>query len=136
MKKLFAILAFFLLFTIGCKEDSMKLSEFIIGEWDSELTAINPGEEDETLVYFYAKFSADNKFDLDFLSYPEKTPIFTFDDLNYTINSEFNLTIDNPMVEGKTVDFNIVWNPDYDKMVWVPEPDPEDNPPTMVFTKR
>jgi hypothetical protein len=137
MKRLFAILALLLVFTIGCKkEEKMKLSEFIIGEWDSELTAINPGAVDQVLVYFYAEFKTDNTFNLDFLTYPDKQPLYSFEDLNYTINTEFNLTIDNPMVEGETVDFDIVWNPEYDKMVWVPVPDPDDNPPTIAFTKR
>ena len=135
MRKLFAILSLLLVFTIGCKkeEDEMKLSQFLIGEWDSELTVINPGEEDETLVYFYAVFKTDNTFDLDFLSYPDKQPMYSFEDLNYTINNEFNMTIDNPMEVG-TVSFDIVWNSGYDKMVWVP--DPNDGPPTMVYTKR
>jgi hypothetical protein len=134
MRKLFAVLALLLVFTIGCKKDEeMKLSEFIIGEWDSELTTINPGQEDETLVYFYTEFKTDNTFDLDFLTYPDKLPMYSFADLNYTINNEFNMTIDNPMEEG-TVSFDIVWNSGYDKMVWVPNPD--DGAPTMVFTKR
>jgi hypothetical protein len=135
MRKLFAILTLLLVFTVGCKkeEDVMKLSQFIIGEWDSELTAINPGAEDEVLVYFYAEFKTDNTFDLDFLSYPDKISMYSFTGLDYTINNEFNMTIDNPMEEG-TVSFDIVWNSGYDKMVWVP--DPPDGAPTMVFTKR
>lgn len=137
MRKLSSVLALLLVFAIGCKKDeSMKLSEFIIGEWDSELTAINPGTEGELLVYFYARFKTDNTFDLDFLSSPDKTLMYSFDSLNYTINSEFNMTIDNPMLEGETVNFNIVWNSGYNKMVWVPVSNPDDNPPTMVYTKR
>ena len=133
MRKLYAILALLLVFTLGCKkEDEMTLSEFIIGEWDSELTAINPGEEDEMLLYFYAEFKT-NMFDLDFLSYPEKIVMYSIDSLNYTIINEFNMTIDNPMEEG-TVSFDIVWNSAYDKMVWIP--DSEDGAPTMVYTKR
>src|SRR4030042_1682962 len=98
MKRLFAILALLFVFTIGSKkEDGMKLSEFIIGEWDSEMTAINPGNVDQVLVYFYAVFNTNNTFDLDFLIYPDKQPMLSYEDLNYTINNEFNLTIDNPM---------------------------------------
>jgi|WetSurMetagenome_2_1015567.scaffolds.fasta_scaffold00001_398 hypothetical protein len=136
MKRVYAILAFLLVFSAGCEdEEEVKLSGFIIGEWDSELTAINPGSEDQVLVYFYAEF-LDTCFNLDFLTYPEKLPMYNFEDLDYTINNEFNLTIDNPMVPGETVDFNIVWNSGYDKMVWVPVPVAEENPPTIVFTKR
>lgn len=137
MKKLFVILPFVLLFITACEnEDKTTLSEFIIGEWDSEVSAINMGTEDEVLVYFNAEFRTDNTFDLDFLSYPEKISLYYFENLNYTVNNEFNLTIDNPMVEGETVDFDVVWNPDFDKMVWVPVPDPEDNPPVIAFTKK
>jgi len=141
MKKLISLTGFIIfllaLISSGCKKDEeMKLSEFIIGEWDSELTAINPGTEGETLVYFYAEFKTNNTFDLDFLTYPDKQPMYSFDSLNYTINNEFNITIDNPMLEGGTVNFDIVWNSAFDKMVWVPVYNPDDNPPTMIFTKR
>jgi hypothetical protein len=137
MKKLFYILYACLFLAAGCsKEEEIKLSEFIIGEWDSDLTALNPGTEDEIYVYFYASFDDDNTFDLDFLSFPEKTLLYSFEDLNYTINNEFNLTIDNPMEEGKTVDFDIVWNPDFDKMVWIPVYVMGENPPTIVFTRK
>ena len=136
MKKLFAILAFFLLFITACENEDKTLSEFIIGEWDSEVSAINMGTEEEVLVYFNAEFRTDNTFDLDFLSYPEKISMYFFENLNYTVNNEFNLTIDNPMMEGETVDFDVVWNPDFDKMVWVPVPDPDDNPPVIAFTKK
>lgn len=114
----------------------MKLSDFITGEWDSELTAINMGSEDQVLVYFFADFRIDKTFDLDFLSYPEKISIFSFDSLNYSINTEFNLTIDNPMEIGETVDFDVVWNPDLDKMVWVPASGSDDNAPVIAFTRR
>jgi len=137
MRKVSLILSLLLVLSSGCaKEDEKELSEFIIGEWDSELSVINMGTEDEVLVYFYATFRSDNTFDLDFLTFPDKMPMYSFDDLNYTINSEFNLTIDNPMETGETVDFDIVWNPGLEKMVWVPVYVPGENPPTMVFTKR
>lgn len=136
MKKiLFLLTAMFLLFTISCEKEETKLSEFILGEWDSDVVIINPLTEDETPVFFYANFD-EKTFDLDFLTYPEKLPWISVEDLNYTINNEFNLTIDNPMVEGETVNFDVVWNSNDNKMVWIPTPDPDDNPPTMVFTKR
>lgn len=137
MKKLLIIFCACLILAAGCdKEEEMKLSEFIVGEWDSDLTILNPGTEAEIYVYFYASFDADNTFDLDFLSFPDKTVMYSFDDLNYTINNEFNLTIDNPMEEGETVDFDIVWNPGFEKMVWVPVYVAGENPPTMVFTRK
>ncbi|MBN2634302.1 MAG: hypothetical protein JXR66_12145 [Bacteroidales bacterium] len=136
MKKIITSLVLLLLLTCGCEEEKMKLSGFIIGEWDSELTAINLGSEDQVLVYFYAIFRTDNTFDLDFLSYPEKVALYSFDNLNYSINGEFSITIDNPMEAGVTVDFEVVWNPGLDKMVWVPVPDPDDNPPVIPFTRR
>jgi hypothetical protein len=137
MKKFaFLLVTMFLLFATSCeKEDETKLSEFIVGEWDSELVLINPNTEEEIPIYFYAKFG-EEMFDLDFLTYPEKILWISVDSLNYTINSEFNLTIENPMEEGETVNFDVVWNPDTNKMVWIPTPDPDDNPPTMVFVKR
>lgn len=137
MKKFRFILCAFLILAAGCdKEEEMKLSEFIVGEWETDLTILDPGTEYETYVYFNASFDADNTFDLDFLSSPDKVVLYSFNDLNYTINNEFNITIDNPMEEGETVDFDIVWNPGFDKMVWVPVYVAGDNPPTMVFTRK
>jgi hypothetical protein len=85
-------------------------------------------------MYFYANFSKET-FDLDFLTYPDKQLAISVEDLAYTINSESNITIDNPMEEGKTVNFDIIWNPNDNKMVWNPTPS-NDNPPIMVFIKR
>jgi len=141
MKKfLFLFIATFLLFTLGCEKDEgnkVKLSEFVIGSWDSQ--ELNLG--DSPFGYFTVIIKTTNKYVLKF-TLSEGNQSITCPEVGYIIDDSKNrITITEPDFEpndGVTPDskqtFDVTWTEGNPEMTWTPLNGSD--APTLVWTKQ
>jgi len=134
MKKVFFLLtAIFLLITASCEKEKITLSEFVIGEWDSQEVLLG-----ETPVIFSVEFNSGTYV----FSIRNGNTAVSLDPAAYIVNDELNqITIIKPNFEGGEsgdpimIRFFVDWNPDGDVMTWTPDRS-NPNAPILVWTKK
>jgi hypothetical protein len=134
MKKiLFFIVATFLL-GISCEKDEMKLSEYVIGEWQSQ--EIDLGG---TLAVFSVDIKTGGKYVLG-LTADETTVICP--ETGYVVNDDANkIVIDQPDFPFDdepptgTQTFTVTWMEDSETMTWLPDNSGGGDAPTIVWTR-
>jgi len=135
MKNLVILLT--VLFGIGIfmsceKEESMLLSEYVIGEWQSQEI------DDMDGVYFLVDIETDHYT----LAMSNGDTTVFIPDAGYTVDDENDIiTIDQPQMPGSepsddVVPFNVTWMENSDVMTWTPvESGGDDDAPTLVWTR-
>lgn len=140
MKKvLFFITAMLFFLTTSCEKEKVELSEFVIGDWKSQV--MNLG--DSPLGYFLATINANNTYVLTF-TLSDGSASITTDPAAYSVDDvNSQITIAEPNFEGEEqsgdpimITFNVTWSPDGDTMTWTPADVQEDGPPVLVWTKQ
>lgn len=131
---IFALIGLVLVLPACEKEDSMLLSEYVIGEWFSqELTM------DQVDVTYFIQID-DNTYSLRIYEADDPSSFVDLDPAVYTVDDENNvITIDEPDFPGEesstgTVSFNVIWNEDTETMTWEPVEDGPHGPPTIIWT--
>jgi len=137
MKKFaFLLVTMFLLFATSCTKDEMKLSEYVIGEWDSQ--ELNLGE---TPVIFKVHINTDGTY---VLSLTDGTNAIICPAAGYVIDDEANkITIDQPdfdpndgLTPTDTQTFSVTWVEDNPVMTWIPDNSSGGDAPTIVWTRQ
>jgi hypothetical protein len=138
MKKVFVILAlaFFAMTTFNScqKDEGMKLSEFVIGEWDSQEVLLG-----ETPIVFKVHINTDGNY---VLSLSDGTTAIILPEAWYTVdNGKSTITIQQPDFDsgdGVTptdeVTFDVLWKEGGNSMTWTPV-DNEDDTPVLIWTR-
>lgn len=140
---IFTLTALLLVLPSCEKDDTVLLSEFVIGEWQSGTIDID-GDMDDYFIFF-----ADIEEDHYSMSLapaleggsPDMTNLADLPDEGYTIDDVNNIiTIDEPDFPGEepstgTVSFNVIWEEGSDTMTWEPVEDGPHGPPTIIWTK-
>ena len=125
------------------KENSMLLSEFVIGEWESGTVDID-GDLDNYFI-FYADIEEDH-YSMSMApalegGNPDLDNLVNLPDEGYAVDDDTNIiTIDEPDFPGEepstgTVSFNVTWDKDAETMTWNPVDDGPHGPPVIIWTK-
>lgn len=136
MKKvaLLLMLAFFgVSFFTSCEteEEPMLLSEYVIGEWQSQEI------DDMDGVYFLVDIEADHYT----LAMSNGDTTVFIPSAGYTVDNENDvITIDQPQMPGSepsndVVPFKVTWMETSDVMTWTPEGEDNDAP-VLVWTRQ
>jgi hypothetical protein len=138
MKKFFVLCAaLILMIGISCeKEKEIKLSEYVIGEWDSQ--ELNLGE---TPVIFKVHINTDGRY---VLSLTDGTNAIICPEAGYTVDNENStITIDQPdfdpndgLTPTETQTFDVTWVEGSDVMTWIPDNSGGGDAPTIVWTRQ
>jgi len=138
MKKLFAILTMILLFSISCKKDEVKLSDYVIGTWHSQELVLG----DSPFGTFTVAINSNNTYILSFELSDGSASIACLATA-YTVDNDKNqITINEPdfdpndnQIPTGTNTFDVTWTKTSKIMTWVPINDGTDTP-TLVWTKQ
>jgi hypothetical protein len=125
------------------KDNTVLLSDYIIGEWRSGSVDIN-GDQDDYYI-FYADIEEDH-YSMSLApalegGSPDLQNLVNLPDEGYTIDDVNNIiTIDEPDFPGEepstgTVSFNVIWEEGSDVMTWEPAEDEPHGPPTIIWTR-
>ena len=139
MKNLFLVML--TIFAIGAftsceeEEDAQQLSEFVIGEWESDV--VDMGDID-TDIYFLLDVETDHYS----LSMTDGTTTIDLPDAGYSVDDEENIiTIDQPQFPDseptdETISFKVTWMEGGNTMTWLPVDPLENDAPTLVWTRQ
>ena len=140
MKKvaLLLMLAFFgvSVFT-SCEEeeDAQQLTEFVIGEWYSQVVDMGDVETD---IYFLVDIELDHYS----LSMTDGTTTVDLPDADYTIDDDAStISIEQPTFPGNEptgewISFKVTWEEGGNTMTWLPVDPLENDAPTLVWTRQ
>jgi hypothetical protein len=135
MKKLMFLLV--IIFGVGIftscekEEDSMLLSEYVIGEWQSQEM------DDMDGVYFLVDIEKDHYT----LAMSNGDTTVFIPDAGYSVDNENDvITIDQPQMPGEepsdgVVSFNVLWSEKSDVMTWTPVEGDDNDAPVLVWTR-
>lgn len=131
-----ALLAFI---TGSCTKDDIKLSEYIIGAWDSQEMTLGRSSKLEFKVSFQIIINENKTYILS-MKFSESGSIVSMPKAEYVLNESKNqITIKQPVLEPtknseESVTFSILWEKDSKIMTWSPVDNP--NTPTFIWTKQ
>lgn len=136
MKRLLGILAFILLFSIGCEKDQ-KLSDFVIGSWTSQELVLG----DSPFGTFEAVIRLDATYTLKFTLSDGSASIecpptgYSIDDAkNQIIITEPDFDPNDGVTPTGTQTFDVEWVEGSKIMTWIPQSGGD--APTLVWTRK
>lgn len=116
------------------EEPAQALTEFVIGEWYSQVVDLG---EVETDIYFLV----DIEKDFYTLSMTDGTTTIDLPPAGYVVDNDANvITIDQPQFpddepSDEVVSFKVSWEEGGDVMTWLPVDPLEDDVPTLIWTR-
>jgi len=138
-KSLVVLLAVFLslgLFT-ACEEqqDPVLLSDYVIGEWYSQVVDMGDIETD---IYFLVDIEKDHYT----LSMTDGETTVDLPDAGYVVDNDANvITIDQPQFpdnepSDEVISFKVTWEEGGNTMTWLPVDPLENDAPTLIWTRQ
>ena len=137
MKKVLAMLALILIFSISCEKET-KLSDFVIGSWTSQELVLgdSPFGTFEAVIRLDAMYTL--KFTLSDGSASISCPAtgYSIDDAkNQIIIDEPDFDPNDGVTPTETQTFNVTWTEGTKIMTWIPV-DGGTDAPTLVWTRK
>lgn len=133
MKKLIAMFALILMFSIGCEKEK-TLSDYVIGDWTSQALTLDGND-----VYFTVEFKTNGKYILTAYNSQNDEPEDSLSEVDYTVFGN-QISIVEPDFDQEAsgdpimITFNVIWTADGNEMTWIPVVD--DGAPTIVWTRQ